>query len=139
MKTTIEENKNLRQETAQTQARNEYAAEQLEQLPAACAYVPFPEEKAYFDLLFAKADATHSGQISGGIAVVFLLTSRLPKEVLKGIWNIADCNKLSFLRRQDFYVAMRLISMAQVTHPQFTLINSLYPIALMTASSLTDR
>ncbi len=118
---------------------NALGQQQQQLLPAACEYVPFPEEKAYFDLLFAKADATHSGLLSGSIAVVFLLTSRLPKEVLKGIWNIADCNKLSYLRRQDFYVAMRLISMAQVTHLQFTLINSLYPIALMTASSLTDR
>ena len=87
---------------------------QQQQLPAACNYVPFPEEKAYFDQLFAKADANRSGQLSGSIAVGFLMTSGLQKEVLKEIWNIADCNQLSLLRPQDFYIAMRLISMAQV-------------------------
>merc|ERR1711871_248006 len=86
---------------------------QQQQLPAACDYVPFPEEKVYFDQLFAKADANRSGQLSGSIAVGFLMTSGLQKEVLKEIWNIADCNQLSLLRPQDFYIAMRLISMAQ--------------------------
>ena len=70
-------------------------------------------EAAYYDQLFMFADTNKNGKISGSEAVTFLMTSGVGQGILKEIWNIADASRSSFLDKQEFYVASRLISLAQ--------------------------
>lgn len=74
----------------------------------------------YFDRLFAAADTAKSGALSGRDAVGFLTKSGLPRETLKTIWTTANPSGSPVLRRNDFYVAMRLVSLAQAGKPVST-------------------
>ncbi|KDO34412.1 hypothetical protein SPRG_01548 [Saprolegnia parasitica CBS 223.65] len=84
---------------------------------------PSPLEKAYYDTLFVLADDEKAGAIGGRSAVTFFSKSGLDKTVLREIWTIADARQTSQLLIGDFYVAMRLIAMAQqgqpATHQRF--------------------
>jgi hypothetical protein len=80
---------------------------------AADSWVPTPEEKIAFDRLFDQADVQRTGKLWGRAAVQFFSRSALPKDVLRSVWEIADAAKQSVLGRPEFYVAMRLIAMAQ--------------------------
>ncbi|GLD93747.1 hypothetical protein PINS_up002352 [Pythium insidiosum] len=74
---------------------------------------PSPMEQQYFDMLFTMADEERRGAIGGRIAVAFFSRSNVDKTLLREVWNIADSQQRSELSRNEFYVAMRLISMAQ--------------------------
>ncbi|ETW04978.1 hypothetical protein H310_04052 [Aphanomyces invadans] len=78
---------------------------------------PSPQEKQYYDMLFQVADDEHTGSIGGRSAVMFFTKSGLDKSILREVWTIADSRQTSFLQLNDFYVAMRLIAMAQHGHP----------------------
>ncbi|EQC29380.1 hypothetical protein SDRG_12843 [Saprolegnia diclina VS20] len=84
---------------------------------------PSPLEKAYYDTLFVLADEEKAGTLGGRSAVSFFSKSGLDKTVLREIWTIADARQTSQLLIGDFYVAMRLIAMAQqgqpATHQRF--------------------
>ncbi|KAL5223561.1 hypothetical protein ABZP36_010200 [Zizania latifolia] len=69
--------------------------------------------EAAFDAYFRAADLDHDGRISGQEAVAFFKASGLPQPVLAQIWNYADKNRTGFLGREDFYNALRLITVAQ--------------------------
>lgn len=75
------------------------------------------EEKAYYDALFQVADTAGTGQIQGLQAVTFFKTSGLDVAVLKHVWAVADARNQHFLDRDAFYVAMRLIALAQAGQP----------------------
>jgi hypothetical protein len=85
---------------------------------------PVAGERAYYDQLFAVANssssldplAPSSGSLSRQEAVQFLAKSGLEIAVLKEIWNISHTNDF-FLRIEDFYVSMRLLSLAQNGQP----------------------
>uniref|UniRef100_A0A1D1Y914 Putative calcium-binding protein C800.10c n=1 Tax=Anthurium amnicola TaxID=1678845 RepID=A0A1D1Y914_9ARAE len=66
-----------------------------------------------FDVYFRRADLDMDGRISGEEAVAFFQGSNLPKHILAQIWMYSDSNKTSFLGRQEFYNALRLVTVAQ--------------------------
>ncbi|XP_008812401.2 actin cytoskeleton-regulatory complex protein PAN1-like isoform X2 [Phoenix dactylifera] len=66
-----------------------------------------------FDAYFRRADLDKDGRISGPEAVAFFQGSNLPKHVLAQIWNHADQNHTGYLGRQEFYNALRLVTVAQ--------------------------
>lgn len=77
-------------------------------------YNPPPQEQAYYDALFTTADKTSSGYLSGPTAVEFLSLSKLPVDLLKTIWSMADQNPTNnTLDKQKFAVAVRLIQLFQ--------------------------
>ncbi|MFS8006213.1 putative EH domain, EF-hand domain, EF-hand domain pair, EF-Hand 1, calcium-binding protein [Helianthus anomalus] len=66
-----------------------------------------------FDVFFRRADLDRDGRISGAEAVAFFQGSNLPKPVLAQIWQHADQNRTGFLGRQEFYNALKLVTVAQ--------------------------
>ncbi|KAK9073645.1 hypothetical protein SSX86_006239 [Deinandra increscens subsp. villosa] len=66
-----------------------------------------------FDAFFRRADLDRDGRISGAEAVAFFQGSNLPKPVLAQIWQHADQNRTGFLGRQEFYNALKLVTVAQ--------------------------
>ncbi|XP_006656521.1 epidermal growth factor receptor substrate 15-like 1 [Oryza brachyantha] len=69
--------------------------------------------EAAFDAHFRAADLDRDGRISGQEAVAFFKASSLPQPVLAQIWTYADKNRTGFLGREDFYNALRLVTVAQ--------------------------
>ncbi|XVF18156.1 hypothetical protein REPUB_Repub10bG0188000 [Reevesia pubescens] len=72
-----------------------------------------PNNTDLFDAYFRKADLDGDGQISGAEAVAFFQGSNLPKQVLAQVWMHADQKKLGYLGRQEFYNALKLVTVAQ--------------------------
>lgn len=66
-----------------------------------------------FEAFFRRADLDGDGRISGAEAVNFFQGSNLPKHVLAQVWMHADQAKTGFLGRNDFYNALRLVTVAQ--------------------------
>ncbi|KAH9624918.1 hypothetical protein KSS87_004194 [Heliosperma pusillum] len=66
-----------------------------------------------FENYFKRADLDHDGRISGVEAVSFFQGSGLSKQVLAQIWMHADQNRAGFLGRQEFYNALKLVTVAQ--------------------------
>lgn len=66
-----------------------------------------------FESFFRRADLDGDGRISGAEAVAFFQGSNLPKQVLAQIWMHADHNHTSYLGRQEFYNALKLVTVAQ--------------------------
>jgi hypothetical protein len=80
-------------------------------------WTPPADQLGYFNQLFALGDPTRVGVLNGGAAVLFLRRSRLPDDLLRTIWELSDSHKQGYLRLPDFYIAMRLVSLAQSGHP----------------------
>ncbi|KAK9740229.1 hypothetical protein RND81_03G020900 [Saponaria officinalis] len=66
-----------------------------------------------FESFFKRADLDHDSRISGAEAVSFFQGSGLSKQVLAQIWMHADQNRVGFLGRQEFYNALKLVTVAQ--------------------------
>ncbi|XP_042380222.1 actin cytoskeleton-regulatory complex protein PAN1-like [Zingiber officinale] len=66
-----------------------------------------------FDAYFLRADVDRDGRISGKEAVTFFEGSNLPRPVLAQIWMYADQRQAGFLGREEFYNALRLVTVAQ--------------------------
>eukprot|EP00934_Nitzschia_sp_Nitz4_P000652 Nitzschia sp. Nitz4//scaffold88_size82704//79177//82405//NITZ4_005308-RA/size82704-augustus-gene-0.81-mRNA-1//1//CDS//3329559542//652//frame0 len=77
------------------------------------SYIPEPAERPYYQGLFQAADTTGSGTLSGAEAVNFFMRSKLPMEVLKNIWTVADQPSTNSLDLKKFAVAVRLIQLTQ--------------------------
>ena len=75
------------------------------------------EEKGYYSNLFDLACKDGSTKVEGKEGAAFLKKSNLSREVLKNIWVIAAQTNLSWLERDEFYVALRLIALAQNNMP----------------------
>lgn len=71
------------------------------------------EERGYFSSLLEIADKDLTGKLEGKTAANFLKRSGLPKEILKKIWLIAAQTNPSFLEKDEFYIALRLVALAQ--------------------------
>jgi hypothetical protein len=71
------------------------------------------EELASYERLFLAADAARAGRVEGGAAVAFFGRAGLPVPTLKQIWLRADARQQGFLSQQAFFVALRLVALAQ--------------------------
>ncbi|KAL4087635.1 hypothetical protein PRIC1_013524 [Phytophthora ramorum] len=91
-----------------------YATQSGLNAPPLHAWVPpSPQEQQYYDVLFSHVDDQRRNAIGGQQAVAFFTRSHVEKTILREVWSIADVQRRSELSRNEFYVAMRLISMAQ--------------------------
>lgn len=72
-----------------------------------------PAERGVYSSLFDVASAGKGSKIDGKEAAAFLQRSGLPKETLREIWEIADQNGEMALTRDNFYIALRLVALAQ--------------------------
>lgn len=72
-----------------------------------------PSERGAYSSLFDVACGGRSGTIDGKEAAAFLKRSGLPQSTLKEIWEIADQNSEMALNRDNFYIALRLVALAQ--------------------------
>ena len=75
------------------------------------------EEKGYYSNLFQLVDGDNIGKLKAKDAANFMKKSGLSKEVLKNIYLIASQSSKQFLERDEFYVALRLIALAQNNMP----------------------
>lgn len=75
------------------------------------------EERSYYSNLFATAVKEGESKIEGKEGAAFLKKFGLSKEILKNIWMIAAQTNLSWLEREEFFIAMRLIALAQNNMP----------------------
>lgn len=69
--------------------------------------------RGYFQNLYSIADKKNEGRLYGKEAADFLKKSGLPKEVLKNIWIMSAQTDPQFLERDEFYLALRLVALAQ--------------------------
>jgi hypothetical protein len=79
----------------------------------AVRYDPPQNELKYYNELFNLADQANSGEINGHTAVTFLSRSKLPVDLLKNIWSMADYPKTNSLNSSKFFTAVRLIQLFQ--------------------------
>ena len=75
------------------------------------------EEKGYYSNLFQLVDDQNIGKLKAKEAANFMKKSGLSKDVLKSIWLIASHTSKQFLEKDEFYVALRLIALAQNNMP----------------------
>lgn len=75
------------------------------------------EERGFFSNLFQLADKENKGKLIGKEAADFLKKSGLPKDILKRIWIISAQTNPQFLERDEFYIALRLVALAQNNLP----------------------
>jgi hypothetical protein len=88
------------------------------------------EEKGYFSNLFQLVDSQNIGKLKAKEAANFMKKSGLSKDTLKSIYLIASQSSKQFLERDEFYVALRLIALAQNNMPynsQAIILNSPLP------------
>ena len=75
------------------------------------------DEQMLYSKLYNMLDNNGVGRILGKPAANFMKASNLKKSVLKEIWLIAAQTSNTYLLREEFYVAMRLIALAQNNMP----------------------
>ncbi|KAJ7557180.1 hypothetical protein O6H91_05G115200 [Diphasiastrum complanatum] len=66
-----------------------------------------------FDAYFRQADYDKDGRVSGAEAVAFFKGANLPQLILAKIWQYSDQRKTGFLSREEFYNALKLVTIAQ--------------------------
>ena len=75
------------------------------------------EEKGYYSNLFQLVDDQNFGKLKAKDAANFMKKSGLSKDILKNIYLIASQSSKQFLEKDEFYVALRLIALAQNNMP----------------------
>jgi len=71
------------------------------------------EEREFYSKLFDAAKPKGSNKLSGNDAVTFFRKAKVSGEIMKKIWQIAAQTDLSYLDRDEFYVALKLLALAQ--------------------------
>lgn len=74
-------------------------------------------EQKYYTSIFAKTDLAGTGKIEGKQAVTLFRTSGVPIQILKQIWSLATPNQEDHLDKNRFFVALKLIALAQEGKP----------------------
>ncbi|GAA95685.1 hypothetical protein E5Q_02342 [Mixia osmundae IAM 14324] len=69
-----------------------------------------PEDKSIADGFFDELDPSRQGFIEGQVAVPFFLRSGLSEAILAQIWDLSDVRSEGRLDREEFAIAMRLIT-----------------------------
>ncbi|WWC58122.1 uncharacterized protein I303_100657 [Kwoniella dejecticola CBS 10117] len=72
-----------------------------------------PQEKQYYDQLFAVVDKDNTGILPGQDAYPFLTSSNLPTTTLGEVWALADPENNGFLTKEGWYRAARTIGWIQ--------------------------
>ena len=75
-------------------------------------YQPSPDQAPHYEALF-RAAAGSTGSLAGKDGVFFLRRSGLSDVTLRTVWQLADDQGIGHLTRSEFYVAMRLVAIAQ--------------------------
>ena len=75
------------------------------------------DEEIYYYNLFESLDEKNIGKLDSKDAASFLKKSGLSKNILKNIWLIASQKSITYIEREEFYVALRLIALAQNNLP----------------------
>lgn len=75
-----------------------------------------PEQK-YYNHVYQKTDSSSSGKIEGRQAVALFRTSGVAVQTLKTIWELATPNKEDYLDKNRFFIALKLIALAQEGRP----------------------
>ncbi|CAE1323518.1 EPS15 [Acanthosepion pharaonis] len=65
---------------------------------------------------YLQADPTNSGSIGAHDAARFLKKSSLKENVLSQIWDLSDPTGKGYLEKPGFFVALKLIALAQIGH-----------------------
>ena len=87
------------------------------------------DEEIYFYNLFESLDEKNSGKLDSKEAAAFMKKSGLSRNILKNIWLTASQKSITYMEREEFYVALRLIALAQNNLPYDTEnIEKNYPI-----------
>lgn len=72
-----------------------------------------PQERAYYDSIFASVDSDSSGVLSGQDALPLLMSANLPQQTLGEIWALADPDNNGFLTKESWYKAARIVGWMQ--------------------------
>ena len=72
-----------------------------------------PEESQYYPPLLSFIETNLNGSLKGKRAAEFLKKSGLPKAILKKIWLTASPFDTESISKEDFFIALRLIALAQ--------------------------
>ncbi|WAR07409.1 REPS1-like protein [Mya arenaria] len=99
-------------------------------------------EQSVYAELFQTCDADGSGKISGGHAFELFRQSGLPHDVLQQVTELCGAKRLGHFGRSQFYIALKLIAVAQCGLPVTTdSINSgaASGTGQSTADSITER
>jgi len=75
------------------------------------------DEDIYYNNIFESLDIKNLGKLDSKEAAEFLKKSGLSRNILKTIWLIASRSSISYIERNEFYVALRLIALAQNNFP----------------------
>ena len=75
------------------------------------------DEDIFYNNIFESLDNKNIGKLDSKEAAEFLKKSGLSRNILKTIWLIASKSSISFIERDEFYVALRLIALAQNNFP----------------------
>ena len=75
------------------------------------------DEEIYYYNLFESLDNKNSGKLDSKEAASFMKKSGLSRNILKSIWLIASQKSITYIEREEFYVALRLIALAQNNLP----------------------
>lgn len=78
-----------------------------------------PKHQQVYDFWFDQLDKANKcgGTLTGAIIAGVFPRSGLSKETLATIWKLSDRRKRRTLDRDDFYIALRLVAIAQSKHP----------------------
>ena len=71
------------------------------------------QEQKYYTSIFTKTDTAGTGKIDGKQAVALFRTSGVQVQILKQIWSLATPNMEDHLDKNRFFVALKLIALAQ--------------------------
>ena len=75
------------------------------------------DEEIYYYNLFESLDTKNKGKLDSKEAAAFMKKSNLSKEILTNIWLIASQKSINHIEREEFYVGLRLIALAQNNLP----------------------
>ncbi|KAK7480159.1 hypothetical protein BaRGS_00028544, partial [Batillaria attramentaria] len=74
-------------------------------------------EQQYYAELFQTCDVEGTGKITGMKASELFLASGLNQDALKQIWELCGAKRLGQFGRSQFYIALKLIAVAQAGLP----------------------
>lgn len=67
------------------------------------------QQKSQYGAIFDTLDTKHVGSISSSTVANFLMTSKLPNQVLANIWELANLDQSDNFSKQEFSIAMYLV------------------------------